>query len=130
MKKLREEIKGGELVRGFEENMFTYAFPKPGERSAKFKRTTYECEMTLKYEVTIEEVVEPAMSADGIPKPLHSNRDLISSVDVKLPFKRGSIQGEVGLSVFAETLEEAPQKIKETIGAKLAELEIRPPLKD
>lgn len=129
MKKIKEEIKGGEVSEGLFGGCFI-DLPKPGERYAKTKHTTYECEMSIPYTVTMEEVIEPAQDANGNPRPGRNDEKQKFHLDVKFPFNHGRMQGEVELFVYATTLEEIPQKIKEAIGAKLAELEVRPPMRD
>lgn len=129
MKKIKEEIKGGEISQGLFGGFFV-PMPKEGERYAKTKHTTYACELSIPYEVTIEEVIEPAQDANGNPLPDRSDDKQKFHLDVKFPFNHGRMQGEVELFVYATTLEEIPQKIKEAIGAKLAELEVRPQMRD
>lgn len=129
MEKISEEIKGGEICKGGVFGAMVYDFLKEGERYAKTKHTTYEAEFSVPYKVTIEEEIEPALDENGKPKEFRSEEQKYH-LDVTFPFDINGMKGTVDLFVYAKSLEEISQKILEAIGRSLAELKIRPPMKD
>ena len=124
MKKISEEIKGGEVCQGLFGGLLE--LPTQGERYAKTKHTTYEGEFSFPYKVTVEEEIKPALDKKG--KPKKTKKEKRYHMDVTLPFNTNGMKGTVDLHVYVTSLEEIPQRILEAIGDKLAELKIRPPV--
>lgn len=123
MKKIKEEIKGGEKATG---PFYIFSpFPEAGETYAKTKHTTYACTLEMPYQVTIEEQIKPPLDKRGKPKK-EQKPEPRYHVDVRFPFEIDGMKGEVELFVHAKTIEEIPSKILQAIGEKLAVLKVNP----
>jgi hypothetical protein len=122
-KLIEETTRGGEVV-AKQVNPFIisslFDMPKVGDTTAKVSVKTYESQVSIPFKYTIEEELEPRISS-GQACP-SKGRDV--SVDIRFPCKSGSIEGSIALSVYIRDEDDIHQKILETIGAKLLQLEI------
>lgn len=126
MRPVKKEIKEPELIKGFFESVDFYG--GAGDTTPKTKITTYECSSSFEFIVKVEEEIEPGKNSKGQPKPRSDKRRI--HVEVGFPFDFRGMKGRIKLPVYATTVEEVPNRILEEIGGALAELAIRPSLKD
>ena len=130
MKIIKEEIKGGEVVKkdGFGIEL-SLDWPQKGETTPKFKHTTYEGVCSFPYTVVVKEQIEPGKDVNGNPKEKELE-DPWCYVTVTIPFEHLNMKGSIELTTFARSIEEIPEKIMEEIGNKLFALERHKNIKD
>lgn len=124
MKKIEEQITGGEIYTGETDNIFQCIFKQKGEVSPKYEQTTYETELKIPYKITIKKQIEPGFNPDGTAQTLCEIESY--TIDIRFPFDQySSVKGEIRLHASSQTLSEIPHKILEAIGNNLLKLQFK-----